>query len=135
MNRINPIYLVVLLVLILIFLMSKLNFTRDELLSEKSSYQDTLKVVTQLKGLNKIYSNKKSVKNSLNRVLANVSLKAANIKKKVGVSGVTLSSESIDKIALNFLMGKVLNGTYSIYSFKIKRLSDKKASFIMEIKW
>jgi len=46
-----------------------------------------------------------------------------------------LSSENMNVRSLNFLMSKVLNGTYDISELKIKRLSDEKASFIMEIKW
>jgi hypothetical protein len=48
---------------------------------------------------------------------------------------VILSSKSIDKKALNLLMGKLLNGVFQINSFKIKKLDEFKVSFEIEIKW
>jgi hypothetical protein len=48
---------------------------------------------------------------------------------------VVLSSKSIDKKALNLLMGKLLNGVYRINSFKIKKLDEFNVSFEIEIKW
>jgi hypothetical protein len=48
---------------------------------------------------------------------------------------VKLSSNSLDKKALDFLMGKIFNSTYNVVVLDIKKLSKEKASFKMEIKW
>lgn len=135
MNRINPLHIAGLLIVLLIFFMIKLSGAKDELTDTKELYQETLSLSTQLRGLNEIYSNKSKTEKSLKMLLKNSSLISSNIKQKVSTSGMVLSSESMDKTALNFLMGKLLNGSYKIFSLKIKRLSEKNASLEMEIKW
>lgn len=135
MNRINPLHIAGLLIFILIFFMIKLSSAKEELTDTKKLYQETLSLATQLKGLNEVYSNKSKVENSLKMLLKNSSLTSSNIKQKVSTAGIVLNSQSIDKTALNFLMGKLLNGSYNIISLKIKRLSEKNASLEMEIKW
>ncbi len=135
MNRINPLHVGALLVVILIFVVLKLNGAKEELQDTKSSYEETLTIATELNGLSEIYSDKKDVKKSLTRILKQSSLKSANIDKKFGKSSVVISSESMDKTALNSLMGKILNGSYDVTALKIKRLSDIHVSLKMEIKW
>jgi len=135
MNRINPIHIAILLIAVLGFFMLKLNGANDELTKTKRLYQETQQLSIQLKGLSNTYSDKNRVKKSLAKILKHNSLRSYDIKKKITNSTLLISAESINKTALNLLMGKLLNGSYNINSFKIKRLSDDKASFKMEIKW
>lgn len=135
MNRINPIHIAILLLVVLGFFVMKLGSAKEELSQTKALYQETLQLSTQLKGLSEVYSDKNGVKKSLGKILRHNSLSAYDIKKKTTNSSMLISSESINKTALNLLVGKLLNGSYYIYSFKIKRLNDDKASFKMEIKW
>ena len=135
MNRINPIHIAILLIVVLGFFIMKLSSAQDELLDTKELYQETLQLSTQLKGLSKTYSDKRGATKLLEKTLRHPSLKSSEIKQKVTKSSMVISSESIRKKELNLLMSKLLNGSYNIYSFKIKRLSDNKASFRMEIKW
>ena len=135
MNNLNPLHIVALLVVILIFFTMKLSGAKDDLTQNKELYKETLQLATELKGLKKIYPDKNGVKKSINRILKQSSLKSANIKQKVANSSMVLSSESMSKTALNSLMGKLLNGSYNISSLKIKKLSEKNASLSMEIKW
>ncbi len=135
MNRINPIHIAVLLIVVLGFFVIKLGSAKEELWQAKKLYQETQQLSTQLKALREVYSNKNEVKKSLNKILKHKTLSSCNIKKKTTNSTVLISSDSMNKTALNLLMGKLLNGSYNIYSFKIKRLSSDKASFKMEIKW
>ena len=135
MNRINPIHIAILLIVVLSFFVMNLSGAKEELSQTKEQYQETLQLSTQLKGLSQVYSNKKGTKKSLEKILKHPSLKSAGINKKVTKSSMSISSQSLSKKDLNLLMGKLLNGSYNIYSFKIKKLSDSKASFKMEIKW
>jgi len=134
-NRINPLHIAGLLIVILIFFMIKLSSAKDELSHTKELYQETLSLSTQLNGLKEVYSNKSEIQKSLNILLKNRALTSSNIKQNISTSSMVLSSESMDKTALNFLMGKLLNGSYNIFSLKIKRLSEKNASLEVEIKW
>ena len=135
MNRINPIHIAILLIVVLGFFVVNLGSAKEALSQTKALYQETLQLSTQLKGLSDVYSDKNGVKKSLNKILKHKSLSSCDIKKKTTNSGMIISSANMNKTALNFLVGKLLNGSYNIYSFKIKRLSDDKASFKMEIKW
>jgi len=135
MNRVNPIHIAILLIVVLGFFVMKLGSAKEELSQTKTLYQETLQLSTQLKGLSDVYSDKNGVKKSLGKILKHKSLRSCDIKKKTTNSSMLISSESINKPALNLLVGKLLNGSYHISSFKIKRLSDDKASFKMEIKW
>ena len=135
MNRINPLHIAGLLIVVLIFFMIKLSSEKDELSHTKELYQETLSLSIHLNGLKEVYSNKSKIQKSLNILLRNRALTSSNIKQNISTSSMVLSSESMDKTALNFLMGKLLNGSYNIYSLKIKRLSEKNASLEVEIKW
>mgnify|MGYP006863444314 FL=1 len=135
MNRMNPLHIIILLFALVVFFMFKLNSVKGELKSEGLSYKETLSLASDLTGLRDVYGDKNSVKQSLERVLSQSSLKQAEIQKKITSSGIILSSESMDKVELNSFMSKIFNGSYNITALKIKRLSDKTASFQMEIKW
>lgn len=134
-NRINPLHIAGLLMVVLLFFVIKLSSAKEELIDTKELYQETLSLSTQLKGLSEVYSNKSEIRKSLKIVLKNPVLTSSSIEQKSSTSSMILSSESMNHTALNFLMGKLLNGSYNIVSLKIKRLSEKNASLEVEIKW
>jgi hypothetical protein len=135
MHRINPLYIGLILFIIFILSIFKLSSAKDDLNVVKTDYKETQRLVVKLSGLKANYANKQSIKKSLLRILKHSSLRSAKIAKKNKKDSIILSSRSMDKQALNFLMGKLLNGVYQINSFKIKKLSKFKVSFEMEIKW
>jgi len=135
MNRINPLYVGLLLALGIVFLAFQLGGAKSDLKEAKEEYAKTSKIATNLSGLKSTYADRKKLKASLRRILALSGVRQANITKDEKKSGVKLSSKSMDKKALNTLMGKLLNSSYNITSMKIKRLSEDRVSFKMEIKW
>jgi len=135
MNRINPLYIALLLVGILLFLVTQLNGVKSDLNEVKEEYKTTKNMVSELRSLKNTYGNKEKVKKSLKRILNLSSLRSADIKQSSRKSGISFSSSSMDKKALDALMGKILNGAYNIEKFKVKKISDEKVSFEMEIKW
>lgn len=135
MNRINPLYAVMLLVIVLIFFIYKLNLAKNEFAQTKEQYRETLELTTKLSGLNEVYFDKNKIKKSIDRIVKQSSLRSANISQKTTNSSIVLTSDSINKTALNSLMGNFLNGSYNIASFHIKSINSNSASFKMEIKW
>ena len=135
MNRINPLYIALLLVGILLFLIVQLNGVKSDLNEVKEEYKTTKNMVSELRSLKNVYGNKEKVKKSLKRILNLSSLRSADIKQSSRKNGISFSSSSMDKKALDALMGKILNGAYNIEKFKVKKISDEKVSFEMEIKW
>ena len=135
MNNINSLHVGIFLLILLALSIFKVSDAKDELSTIKADYKETKVLVKKLIGLKANYDNKKSLKRQLLRVLKHSLLSSAEIKQKNKKNTIILSSASIDKKALNLLMGKVLNGVYQIKSFKIKKLNDVSVSFEMEIKW
>ncbi len=124
MNRINPLYLGVLLIAMLIFVSFKLSGAKSDLASAKKSYNDSSKLSIQLSELKKVYTKKINLN----------SFKSESLAIKKTKTGIIVSSDSMDIKVLNSLMSKVLNGAYEIGKLKIKRLSDTKVTLYMEIK-
>lgn len=135
MNRINPIHIAILLVVVLIFTLVKLHTAKEEFASVKASYKETLELATKINELKRNYFDKVKVQSELGRILRKPILRQANIIKKVTNSGILLTSKNMDLIALNKLLGKVLNTTFYISELQIKQLNEKSASLKMEIKW
>jgi len=135
MNRINPIHIAALLIVLLFFDMLKLNAAKEELADTKESYAQTLVLAQKIKGLKSSYFNKTKVLKSINTLLRNGTVRSADITKKVTNSSILLTSDNMNIRSLNFLMGKILNGSYVISDLQIKRLTDKKASLKLEITW
>lgn len=135
MNRVNPLYLGIFLLVVLALSVYKLNSAKSELKEAKVSYVQTSNLANELTSLKEVYSKNKNLERSLKRLLNQNSLKAAKVDSVFKKNNVLLSSSSIDKKALDNLMGKILNSTYNVVSLDIKKLSEEKASFKMEIKW
>jgi hypothetical protein len=135
MNRLNPLYVGAFLIFMLLFLTFKLSSVKEELTLAKEEYKETSLTLNELSSLSSTYLGKEEVKKSLQRILVQPSLKSANIQQKLKSNSIMLSGSSVDKEALNSLLGKLLNGAYDIASFNIKKLSENQASFEVEIQW
>jgi hypothetical protein len=118
-----------------LFLVVKLNGAKSALKEEQDRYQKTLTLANELTSLRKSYFDKVTVQRGINSILSQSILRSANIKKKVSNRNILLSAEALDLASLNYLMSKILNGSYVIGELKIKRVDDEKASLKMEIKW
>ena len=134
-NRIDPLFIVLFLFIVLVLSVFQLSSAKDELNLITTDYKNTQKLVSKLGGLKSTYADKSSIKKSLSRILKLSLIRSSKIVKNTKKNSVILSSKSIDKKALNLLMGRLLNGVYQINSFKIKKLDEFHVSFEIEIKW
>jgi hypothetical protein len=132
---VNPVYIGALLVMFLVMSLYLLNSSKSALAESKKSFKETQKIANQIKGLKDAYANEVVAKKNLVRLLANNSFKSAGIKAEYKNNGVDISSNNMNKQALDLLMGKVLNSSYDIRALKIKKLSDNIAQVEMEIRW
>ena len=135
MNRINPLYVALLLIVVLLLSIFKLGSAKAELAVAKESFSETTKLANDLSGLKDVYGNQKKSKSAILKILRNPSLKQAKIIKNVKKSGIVISSKSMDVKALNYLLGKLFNGAYNIVALNVKKLSETKVSLHVEIKW
>ena len=135
MNRINPIQIIALIVVLFLFFSFKLSDAKEELIEEKDSYKKTSQIAIKLDALKSTYKDKTKTLKKLNKILNYPLVKKAEVTKDVKSSKVVLEAESINKQSLNYLMGKLLNNTFNISSLNIKKLDEKTASIKVEIKW
>ena len=135
MNSLNPLHIGALLAITIAFLFVKLDSAKVELKEAQASYKMSEKLAVDVKALKSLYADKKKIKRSIDKLLANRALKSAQLSVKHSKNRVTISSKSIETSALNTLLGKVLNGTYNVTELKIRKLSETKASLQMEIQW
>lgn len=135
MNQINPLHIGAFLSVLLAFLFFTLSGVKQELVEEKVLYLESEKLAVELSALKDVYADKKKTQKSIDRLLAQSSLKSANLEVKKDKKSIIISSNSIESDALDSLMAKILNGSYNISQLKIKKLSETTASLEMEIKW
>ncbi len=135
MNQVNPLHIAGLLLVVIIFLFFKLSGVKEELVEIRNDFALSEALAVDLTSLKSVYSDKKKIKISIDKILANRSIKAANLSIKRERKFIKISSKSIDTLILNRLMGKILNASFNITALKIKKLSETKASLEMEIKW
>ena len=134
MNRINPLYIGLLILVVLLMLLFNLSGAKSDLAEAKESYKETTQLAVKLSALKDVYGAKNKTKISIEKILKQSTLKASEIKKDIKTSSITISSENMDVKALNFLLGKLLNGAYNISSLNVKKLSENKATLNVEIK-
>ena len=135
MNRINPIYILVLLFVILLVLFYKLDSAKAELKNNLESYAKTENVAIKLSSLKETYGDKQKIKKSLQKILKHSSLKSAGLNAKFKNSSLVIESKGIDKNNLNFLISKIVNSSFVVSSMKVRRISPSKAELFMEIRW
>ena len=134
MNQINPLHIGALLGVIILFLFFQLSGVKQELIEADREYKSSEKVAVDLSSLKAVYAVKKKTKKSIERILAQSSIKQAKLTIKRDKKSIKISSKSVQTKVINSLMGKLLNGSYNIISLKIKKLSETKASLDLEIK-
>jgi len=135
MRVINPIYIGLLLMSILAIGIFSLNSAKSDLAEVKKTFLETSKVAIELSALKKAYLKNQTSEKYLKKILSQKILKDAKLNVKFKKNSISLQSKEMDRKALNFLMSKILNGTYNVTSMKIKKLNESKASFEMEIRW
>jgi len=135
MNRINPIYIVVLLTILLSLMIYKLGASKSELEENKESFKTTQAIALKLVSLKDVYADNVKIKQSLQRILNDASLRSAGLKTKFKATALSISAQSVDLKTLNLLLNKILNGAYIVESMRIKRVSRTKADLQMEIRW
>lgn len=133
MRQINPLYVMALLVLALVFVMIKLNATtqyQNEALSDLAKTEKMAKRITTLK---RVWDRPKATKKELSQLLKARPLRGAEIVRKNQRGGIVLKAKALNTQQMGYLMSKLFNGAYTIKSYRLKRLSEEKASLEMEI--
>ncbi len=133
MKKVNPLYILSFVLLLLIFVgvkLSKVSKDKDYLESQLAQNESIALEITALK---KSWAASKKNSSSLDRLIRSSSLRSANLKTKKKRDSYTISSESIDSKSVDFLLSKIYNGTYMVKKLYIKRVTPHSVSLKMEI--
>ena len=132
MSRVNPLYILLFLVILLGFFSMKLSHAKDELFHAQQNYKETLFLVNELSSLKNIYENKQANKASLKRILLGSKVKLEQQKRQ---DSIVFFADKMDYSTLNALVGKLLNGSFEVKALEIKKQNEESARLWMEIKW
>jgi hypothetical protein len=129
----NPLYIALLLIAVFLVVVVKLyqaNTAHGEAVVALYETQTMAKRTAALKG-----TWGESTKNAtaLKRLLGGSLLRDAGVEMEKRSDRMVISAKSIDRKALEYLMNKLLNGTYRIKNLKVKRLDERQASFYAEV--
>jgi len=134
MKQINPLYIILLLVVILFVVLFKLMQTKTELHEAHNSFYKSKDMVHTIVDLRQSWDNKKSTKNTLTRILKSSQLRNAGIVQRVKRDQIELHASSMDSKTASYLINRLLNEPFSIRSMKIRRLNRERASLYLEIR-
>ena len=122
MKRVNPLYIVLALFLLVVVLFVKLEALKEEIAEEKAAYLETKKTAEELLAYKKLFGNKNYS-----------ALKHPKVQLTQKGKHLHIESKSITLSALNSLMRKLLNGSYIIEKLRIEKIDDKHASVVVEV--
>ena len=134
MNRVNPLHIVALLFVLILFLLFQISSVKKELTNTADSLQQSKAIALKTVAYKELY-NKEKVKKALERILRQPSLKNAEIVIQRSKDRLTIKAKSLSLGTLNSLMSKIFNGAYTISRLSVKRVDAQHASLQMEIKW
>jgi len=133
-NRVNPLHIVALLLVLILFLLFQISSVKKELTNTADSLHQSKAIALKTVAYKELY-NKEKVKKALERILRQPSLKNAEIIVQRSKDRLTIKAKSLSFGTLNSLMSKIFNGAYTISRLSIKRIDAEHASLQMEIKW
>jgi len=127
MNRINPIYLIIILILLLTIVIYKCN-SLDKYIYNKEKYVFHLEEsAKELSTLRKYWGDKELQKKRINSLIQSTFIKKFIKTIEKNRDGVKIYFENINGKEGDFLLNKILNSFVKIDKLKILK-SDKKAS-------
>lgn len=131
--KINPLYIGLLLVALLITVMYQLSIAKQHLRESKVALVKVEEMADEIDGLKRAWDTPKTSLAALERVLKAPQLTSANIQTSQKRGYIVVTSKKADLKATNYFFAKLFNGAYILQKFKVKRLDDESVSFSIEI--
>ncbi|MEA3373496.1 MAG: hypothetical protein U9Q62_07385 [Campylobacterota bacterium] len=132
MKQINPLYIALFLVVVLIVMMAKLDGVKGLQEEAIAELEKTELMAKRTVALKKSWEANEQIRKSLNRLLRQTS-RNAEIEYKEQQGSMVITAKKINATAAEYLLNKLFNGTYVIKTMKIKRLDSESASLEVEI--
>lgn len=135
MRQVNPLHVLLLLTVFILFLFYQLQETQATFHDAKEQLAKTKDVAYQLNALKKEYANKEYVVRTITRLLHQSILKSATITKEQKSDAIVLHAKKLSKRQLQRVLTKILNSTYKIKALHIKRVDEKSVDVDVEVGW
>ena len=133
MRQINPLYIALLLIAVLVMVVIRLDIAKETQRQAKADLEKTQVMAKRIEALKKSWDKGKATKKELDRLLKSSPLRSAGIESKEQRGTVSVIAKKIDAKAAEYLLNKLLNGTYIINTISIKRLDDETGALHAEI--
>ncbi len=134
MKQINPLYVAMLLLVLLVLVVVQLNKAKNEQYEAKENLKQTKEMAERIVALKKSWSDASQSNKNLQKLLRAPQLKASQIEQKKEGDKVILSSKNMDIAAVNYMVNKLLNGTFVLGAVKIVREENELFSFSVEVR-
>jgi hypothetical protein len=134
MNKINPLYALAFVVLLLVFLIISSERMQSASKRVNSDILNTQSVAKELTLLKSRWSDKKAIKERINSILLNPTVASQISKKEASAKRYTVEFKTLDKRGFDWLMNKVLNSFLRIDKIKVDRVSKKSVYLRIEFK-
>jgi len=135
MRQVNPLHVLLLLTVFILFLLYHLQETQATFHDAKGQLAKTKDVAYQIGALKKEYANKEYVVRTITRLLHQSILKSATITKEQKSDAIVLHAKKLSKRQLQRVLTKILNSTYKIKALHIKRVDEESVDVDVEVGW
>ena len=133
MRKLNPLYVVALLLVGVVFTQYELYRAKSSLEENYKIYKENKEIAVKLKTLKKEYATNHIL--ALMKMLDSKRFADAHFHLQKKSHSLKVTSKSISLKDLNYLFSKLLNGNFPVSGFEIIRLSQDKAQLKLELRW
>lgn len=120
MNRINPLYILALLFVLLFYSFSLVNTKEKEFLGKNTEYNNLVVKAKEYKSLKTNNINKNRVISIINSITTDSRFKKAKIRSNKSKNSINLNIQTSDFKILNKFINRILNEKLSILKLEIK---------------
>lgn len=133
MKRVNPLYVALLLLAALLVTVIRLHQSNARYAQTLQNLQQTELMARKIAALKTGWGDGNDNAAAIERILKASLLRNAGLTYEKLHSVMKISAKEMDRKAMEYLLNKLLNGTYAVKSMSIKRLDGQKASFEAEV--
>jgi flavin-dependent dehydrogenase len=134
MKTVNPFYILGALFVVFLLLISQLSSAKSSLETAKTDYFVIQQMAEYTSDLKKNWASKKRNKTALLRLLNSAQLRDSTLDNKVKSDRIVITSKELGSKEATYLTNKLLNGTFTVLSFKLKRLDENTIDIKIEVK-
>ena len=128
MNRINPLYIILFLLLLLFLLVYKNASIKSKIQNQQKLNSKILSQAKEIDSLKRAFKNRKRDKTTFKSILSHPHIKRFVTQQSITDKKLSAKLDNLNKRAFDALSSKLFNSTLKIDSFSFKRLNEHNIS-------